>query len=514
MKKQYIIFTLSLCTLLLLPILFFPISNDLSIFYHTAKTILEGGKLYKDYIDIKPPLGYIIFVPIVFISGHHEFLLRLIDLLIQLIIIYLLFRLISNRTHKPELALISCAFYSIAYVSLNFNQTMQLESFMGLLTLLLIKLEVTATERKFKYLLRGILFGLLISIKFTTLIIYFAFLLNDIIKQRDESKNISIIIKQTFTFSGLIITLFLANILLLDSDVFIGFSSAMKFLMTYGSQPALNLEFLKFSLKQIAEFFGDNYSLFLLMSFLIGTIYIIKNHENKLYHFSLNLIIFLFISIVLERKYFEYHFLRMYIPLSIIAGYGFYEIMSEMKTKWKVFKIEQKIVLYSLIFFFILFSPIPRWIQTCIPVVYYFTSKIKYDEFYEKPWTSSILRKTSREVADFINKHSGLDDNIIVISNINNQINFFIDRSKKSRFALSCFYLSSFNIEYYNNLFFDELKNANWLIVQTNDGNQYAMGHLFSSYDALLQNHQYMQLLIENFNEVKEFSNFKLFARK
>ncbi|MCX7737743.1 MAG: glycosyltransferase family 39 protein [Candidatus Kapabacteria bacterium] len=510
MINRNLILSLLVCSLILAPILFFPLSNDLSIFYHAAKTILSGGKLYVDFIDIKPPLGYILFIPIILFSGHSEFMLRFADFIIQLTILILLFRLIQKKTSNDIIPFVACIFYSLSYVAFNFNQTMQLESFMGLIVLLLIKIQVSDNKKTYIWLLRGFLLALLISIKFTSIIVYLVLIIDDFFTE----KNSKPFIKQVLTLISFLIAIILIHIILLDLEIYNGFSNALKYLMIYGSQPPINFEYLKFSLKQISEFFADNLSLSLTILFLIGIIYNLKNQGKHIYNFSILIFIFLFASIILERKYFEYHFLRFYIPLSIVASYGLVTFFTEIKSFNTYKNIQAKFISIAILIFFLLFSPLPRWIQTWIPTYYYFVSKEKYNQYYERKWTSAVLRKSSLDVASFINQRTEKNDKVLVISNINNQLNFFIEKGVKSRFALSCFYLSNFNIEHFEKLFFDELKNANWLIVQTNDGNLYAMGHLFSSYDALLQNKHFSHLLIENFQEVKDFKFFKVFSRK
>ncbi len=510
MKNRNLILSLFLCSIILAPILFFPLSNDLSIFYNAAKTIINGGKLYVDFIDIKPPFGYILFIPIILFSGHSEFMLRLSDFIIQLSILFLLFNLLKTKTNNQILPLIACLFYSLCYVALNFNQTMQLESFMGLIILLLIKIQVSESRKNYIWVFRGFLLGLLISIKFTSILAYFAFIIDDFISNKDSKP----FVRQGLSFLGFFISLILANIILFDSETFSGFSNAFNYLMVYGSHPPLDADYLKFSIKQISHFFADKLSLSLTILSLTGLIYNLKDSGNRLLNVSMAVFIFLFASIILERKYFEYHFLRIYIPISIIAASGFFELYGELKKRTNKLNLQAKFISASALIFFLLFSPLPRWIQTWIPSYYYFTSKEKFNQFYERQWTSSILRKTSMEITDLINKKIGTNDTVLIISNINNQLNFYIDKGVKSRFALSCFYLSNYNIEHFEKIFFDELKNAKWLIVQTNDGNINAMGHLFSSYDALLQNNKFCHLFLEHFQEVEDFKLFKVFAKK
>lgn len=514
MKYKNEILLLIISSVILTPILFFPLSNDLSIFYHAAKAIINGEKLYVDFIDIKPPFAYVIFIPIVLFSGHSEFILRLSDFIIQLLLIFLLFKIIQKKTSNNFIPIVAAFIYSFAYVAFNFNQTMQLESFMGFIVLLLIAVQVSENNKNYIWLIRGILLGLLISIKFTVIVVYFAFIIDDFISNKKENPYF----KQGLTFIGFLITLLLANIILLDSEIFYGFSDSLKYLMNYGSQPPWNFEYVKFSLKQISHFLADNLSLAILILFLFGVIFNLKNGLNdgskRLYNFSLTILIFLFATIILERKYFEYHFLRIYVPISIIAAFGFYELIKELNEKILKFDLQTKFISISVLIFFLFFSPLPRWFQTLIPTYYYFLSKEKYDLFYERQWTSSVLRKTTIDIASFINQRISPKDRVLVISNINNQLNFFIEKGIKSRFALSCFYLSSYNIDNFEKLFYNELKTADWLVVQTNDGNIYAMGHLFSSYDALIKNKVFGQLFLENFYEVKDFRLFKVFARK
>ena len=77
---KYLVFS----AVLLLPTLAFPISSDLSVFMHGGMVIADGGSLFKDFFDIKPPLIYYIFAGINLIFGDNVLAFRGFDFVYQL----------------------------------------------------------------------------------------------------------------------------------------------------------------------------------------------------------------------------------------------------------------------------------------------------------------------------------------------------------------------------------------------------------------------------------------------
>ena len=67
---------------ILVPIIFFPASSDLSVFIMGGKIIANGGDLYKDYFELKAPLTYYFFALIDFVTNGNIILIRIVDFIL------------------------------------------------------------------------------------------------------------------------------------------------------------------------------------------------------------------------------------------------------------------------------------------------------------------------------------------------------------------------------------------------------------------------------------------------
>ena len=70
-------------TALLLPILTFPVHTDQATFLRGGMALLEGGTLYVDFIDVKPPLVYMLYAIPAAVAGASEIGIRVFDLIWQ-----------------------------------------------------------------------------------------------------------------------------------------------------------------------------------------------------------------------------------------------------------------------------------------------------------------------------------------------------------------------------------------------------------------------------------------------
>lgn len=71
-------------SILLLPMLVFPLGSDGAMFFISAQKILAGGAHYRDIVDVKPPLICYIYAAAITLFGSAEWSIRLFDLLIQI----------------------------------------------------------------------------------------------------------------------------------------------------------------------------------------------------------------------------------------------------------------------------------------------------------------------------------------------------------------------------------------------------------------------------------------------
>ena len=499
--------------LLLIPILFFPMSFDLSIYITAGKIISNGGKIYVDYVDLKPPLFYYLYTLIYKLTSGTEFNVRLFDFFWQIATLIVLYKVTNKIFNNKIVSFLTAVIYSISYTCLTYIETMNPESFAGLPILLIIFLELKESNKIPKQILQGLLIGFLIGIKFTFAIILPAIFIADIINNHNNYREY---IKKYFLLglSSLIIIL-LSFIQLLNPVIFLGFKNVLAFLNFYSSQPPLNMEFLKMLLKNLAVLFADNYSLFLSVIMGISTFYLLKNlrkFNSRIIIYILSLTIFLLISVIVEKKSSIIHFSRIYTLFAVLTGYGLYIVYNEAV---EIIRIKKKLLLLfiPLCVIIAMLSPITRYINIIIPSFYYITDRAKYDVISTKTGDYNILRNTSREISYYINCNARKEDYVIVMAIGSNIINNMFKTEKISKFSQSCFYFSNINIPDWKSDIFNEIKKAEYIVISFDDKHPMLTGHNFSTYERLMQNHEMSEYLLNYFYLDKVFPPFKIFKR-
>ncbi|MFH1052384.1 MAG: glycosyltransferase family 39 protein [bacterium] len=506
--------------LFLTPILFFPMSPDTSIYLDSGKIIANGGKIYVDSIDLKQPLIYYIFALIYLVLGYSELSARIFDFIWQFATIISLFYLI-RKTINHKTAFISSMIYAVSYTALNYSQTMQCESFIALPLLWLIFTRVHLNDKFSNLIISGLLMGIITGFKFTLGLILIAVMIDIAL----TSGSLKIYLKNLIIFSFASITgLLISMSPLLDSEIFTGYSNILKYLSYYSSITSFNFDSLKIMLTNTGNFFGDRYSLLLTIGFSVGLFLMLKNlsanRENvqtiKIMNISFLLMFFLFITVVWEGKYWDYHFSRLYIPVIIFTSIGLSFVFDKLTDFYKSSDYYFKTILITFVFAAFLFSPFSRWINTVRKEYYYFNDTEKYDSFYTELISDKLipLRIHYKELAKIINDNMRKNDFVMVITTGSNTINYFLNTDKISRFRNAQFIFNSLNISDWQNAYLKELNKADWIIIQTDDSREEIIGQNLSSYDLFKKDTKNYKYLNENFILFETVGNFHIFRRK
>ncbi|MFN3780947.1 MAG: hypothetical protein ACK4SO_02085, partial [Candidatus Kapaibacteriota bacterium] len=121
MMRHFKVFSFVTYLLLLLPLFFLPIGFDYSIFYTGGKIIANGGKLYIDFIDIKPPLVFYIFALMNIIFKNNFFFYQLINVLLVLITAIGIFESTFLAFKNKWLSFLSPVPFILFLFSFNYN---------------------------------------------------------------------------------------------------------------------------------------------------------------------------------------------------------------------------------------------------------------------------------------------------------------------------------------------------------------------------------------------------------
>lgn len=156
----------SVIFLILLPTLVHPLDADQALFNLNGSLMLHGGVYYRDMIDMKPPLLSAIYALANFLFHAGEHSIRLLDLLLQGIICWLLAALVRRSGGGDLLAATVALCYALLYAGQGYGALAQSEGYAGLFALPMLWL-LLFRRTTGGFFLIGLLAGGLWLLKFT-----------------------------------------------------------------------------------------------------------------------------------------------------------------------------------------------------------------------------------------------------------------------------------------------------------------------------------------------------------
>lgn len=490
-----------LCIIIIIPVIYFPYSGDLWIYVTGGQIIAEGGKIFKDFVDLKPPFLFMIFSVIYTIFGNTELNVRFAEFLIQSGIIISLYFLMLKVFESNKLAFLGTFFYSLSYGALTHSNTFQSESLLPIFILPIIYLRIK-NRTNINLFLQGFFIGLSGGLKYTFIAIFPAMFLADLFAKNQTRK---FIIEQLIIVSGVIIGFGLTFILLLDSEVRSGFWDVQKFTYYYAQLPKIDFALFKLAHEHTTYFLGNHLSLLFVSIIIIGLANIYsKNNSYRSQKPILNLLVsislILLATVFIEKKFVTCHFTRLFIPLSFIFAVGTNELIKLMKPKLEYVNFEKIIVMIIIIPFIIFFSPLPRYMTVLTPIPHYYLNWDKYLEHYNKPETHSVILKEMDEVVKFIkNSHNYNENDKIMVMSLGCQtLNYYLGNKNISKFPLPLFPLSGVNMKWYFEYYF-EMSNADILVIQRDDSHPIVSGYKLPTWQKLNKEEEFRIKIEQNF---------------
>lgn len=513
MKKNKRFIKYLLYFAILSPVLFYPVGVDFAVFLLGGRSVVEGGKIYVDYIDIKPPFVYYFFAPIYFVCGNSQLLIQLFNFALHFAVALLISNIVAKATQDEKLAFIAPIPYLFLLHSFNHHNLMELESLFNLIFLVILYLVLFAKKIKLKFILIGLLIAISFSLKYVLGIILFAVVLVEWEKSnlRGNLGNL-LILMVSFLFFSLV--LFLP--IFVDKEISSGFRHVVDYLAFY-HQLVVDKS-IKYVLDTIGGFFGIHFSIAFLFACSIGiwkTLKLLQGNgidgpSNRRFHLFLLLSLFLLsISIVLENKYFGYHNLRLLPILAIYVGIGSVEIYNDLRrfSPWL-----KRLTIAILGVMFVFLSPFPRFISHLIPMPYYFFDQNKYVNHYDNKNSNFDKLAQMLKIKDFINAQVKESDTVMLIGEIPT-INMYLRNKHFSAFAFPVFYLSPYQIpREWEKTLFDELHNSQFIIVQRNDAFHFYR-YKPSTFESLKYKREYYKIILDKFRNVFETTDFIIYKR-
>jgi len=151
---------------LLLPTLALPLGPDQGIFFIVARKLLDGGLLYRDIVDIKPPLIYHMYAGAIWLMGPSAFSIHVLDVLLQLVTCWLLWRLIRGVGGGDLAAAVAIVVYVLILLAGSVQCLGQTESYTGLFGLPILY-AITVRRTSGWLVAAGCCAGALVLLKYT-----------------------------------------------------------------------------------------------------------------------------------------------------------------------------------------------------------------------------------------------------------------------------------------------------------------------------------------------------------
>ncbi|MCB0712161.1 MAG: glycosyltransferase family 39 protein [Ignavibacteriae bacterium] len=422
------------CTaiLLLLPSLSFPLGPDNGLFFVAGEKIIHQGAVhYRDIVDVKPPMIYYLNAVAIAIFGDNPISIRILDIFLQLLTCFFLAQLIRRASGSEVWGATALLLYPILYLGLNFANTAQVESFLGLLTLPAISLFLFR-RTGWGFFGIGMLCGVATLFKFTFGITLAGFFLADLLLYSGSWKDRFGRYTMMGIGFGTIVALFF--LYLFAFNAWSGFLQMQEFLSGYtGIQFGSKGDLIREMLTELPHLLSDEYSL----TMLIGTMVAIgigfsrkdrgmreemasedSDQSQLLLRTSTILFLLLLFTIAVEAKWLHYHLSRLFFVGAILGSFGLLQIGRRLFSKPRD---KFRWVGFGLAFVLLLgFSPLTRYVFHLRPAVLLLAKGPEaFDAYYahtrsEDDWTMEDLQK----IGAFISAQRQPNDKLFISSGV------------------------------------------------------------------------------------------------
>ena len=173
-----------------LPTLIIPLATDQVLYALGARTILDGGQLYRDFWEIKPPLVFLIYTIPLAAAGDHMEAVRGLDLANTALTMAAVFFL-SRRFFGERAAVLAAVFYAFTYLTWEgFESLAEAESFMAAplaFAFFLYRPEDDSRGVTARAVASGALLGAVFGLKATGLLFVFGLPAAELLLRRDGS---------------------------------------------------------------------------------------------------------------------------------------------------------------------------------------------------------------------------------------------------------------------------------------------------------------------------------------
>ncbi len=512
-------------------ILNYPPMKDNSMFLYMGEGIINGDVPYRDNFDMKSPGIFFIYAFIAKVFGYTIRGVYFFDLLWALITSLAVWKL-TKYLFGSRVGLIAGFLYGFLYFTYgNVWYYGQAEAFSNLPIILGIYFLFLAQDRGKNafFFFSGLFLGIAFLIKFPLILGIIFLLLFVFLKEgeiiRTKEKAISFFMF-LFGFFILFIPVMFYFIFhnVLSKMIYTLFVYTPQYAQSMNSVYAGFLEKITFSLGEIFKFIVVYIAPAAVFS-LFGIFGIFSNNfTNKEtgdgFHIKQNRKLFLcgwyvlcFLNVVIQRKFFEHHWIPVYVPLSIVSSLGMIYFFKNFKKHKKLFiVISFCTFIFSIIFFIrvnCFYKDSVNYLLGKMPRTLYFSRFGRFPSKYDfSPNTNEVL-------AGYIKQNTQAED-FIYIWGTHPEIYVLSNRRSASKFLMAHQLYCSWAPSKWREDFLRELnkKIPRLFIVTKGDFFPEVSGVLKDSWQQLKEFRQLNSFLADNYFLVKEIDMFSVYKRK
>jgi hypothetical protein len=496
--------------------LIYPFGRDQGIYSYVAKLILNGKIDYKYSYNLRPPATHYTFALGQLLFGESFLGMRIFDLIWQIITAVFIY-LTSRKFIKNSLiCLISATLYIFLHYRLSYWHTLQTEGFMNLPIVVFVYLILrnieTVNQERLKIFITGIFIGIVVLYKgsiFPLIILIFIWIYfsgNYDIKKRLSNLSVYAL--------GLISIIFFTVLIYLLNNAFAQFWEIQSVQIPRYAKIGFQTESLGFIIDNIIRLFcGSVYSPLIVLSLITLFVLFRTKKLNSKYTLIYLWLAGSVISLIIQWKFFTYHFLIIIPPLCILASISYSLFIQNSKFNLKYIKFFGLIAL--ILFTAFAFKPY----QDSYKNLYSFISgKENIEKIYEKIGVTSDSVYTIQKINLLCRKINELtyEKDKIFIWGIEPVIYYKSKRDCVSRFIYNTpLYWKGENKDYQNELMNEVTKeNPKLILVAQNDPMFNITGYNEDSEKLLDRFPEFKTFIATKYKLTEQLCDFSIYEQK
>lgn len=447
----------------------YPFGRDQAIYAYAGKLLLEGKMNYLHVFDLKPPGIHFLFAFIQFVSGESMLSARIFDIVWQVFTAFVVLIIAFRITSEKILSLLSSFFYLYLYYRQDYWHTLQADGSLNLLFVLSVLLLLSSHYHHsfIKIFFAGMLFAAALIFKYTIIIFIPLLIIVLLLNKKDL---FSLRVKNVLFFSAGLLLVGAAVILLYYSTNALNAFWDIQFTQTpLYTKIAYETETAGYISSQLFKLFAYSvYSPLIWLSFGAFVYTAIKGKMDFPKLLILSWVISSLFSLIIQWKFYYYHFLVVIPALSVGAVYGLSVIKNAFSSKIIVYRTI--LILFLLGYSLFAFKP---YVQNYETLFSFLSGKENMEEVYVKNGFTSdsvfMIGKTLKAV-ETVKNETSIDDGIYVWG-FDPLIYYLSDRECVSRFIYNFPLLWKGENAAFRNEFMAEIEknNPKMIIVASND---------------------------------------------